>query len=39
MEKFLDFVAFVVLVVLPISIVIGVWIAVAKSAVTLMGAM
>lgn len=39
MEKFLDFIAFVVLVVLPISIVIGVWVTVARSAVTLIGVM
>ena len=39
MEKLLDWIAFVVLVVLPISIVIRVWIAVAKSAITFMGTM
>jgi len=39
MEKFLDVIAFIVLCVLPISIVVGVWITVAKSAITVFGAM
>jgi len=39
MEKLLDFIAFVVLCVLPISIVVGVWITVAKNAITVFGAM
>ncbi len=39
MEKFLDIIAFIVLCVLPISIVVGVWISLAKSAITVFGAM
>ena len=37
MEKFLDIVVFCVLVVMPISVVVGAWIAVAKGAMIMLG--
>lgn len=39
MEKFLDIIVFCVLVVMPISFVVGVWIAVARGALMLLGGM
>jgi hypothetical protein len=39
MEKFLDVIAFIVLCVLPISIVVGVWLSLAKNVITVFGAM
>ena len=37
MEKFLDVIVFCVLVVMPISVVVGAWIAVAKGALIMLG--
>ena len=37
MEKFLDIIVFCVLVVMPISFIVGVWIAVAKGALIMIG--
>ena len=37
MEKFLDIIVFCVLVLMPISFVVGVWIAVAKGALIMLG--
>lgn len=37
MEKLLDIIVFCVLVVMPISVVVGAWIAVAKGAMIMLG--
>jgi len=39
MEKFLDIIAFVVLVVLPVTVVTCLWLSLAKSAITVFGTM
>ena len=39
MEKFLDIIAFCVLVVMPILIILGVWISVARGVLILLGSM